>query len=92
MVPKISISSVPVGKSNFKVLLSEVVSISTRSKKSPSAITKNSSSSSPNFASKNDLSKVISSVAGSPVTLTSKINSISAKSASKPITSTPIAS
>jgi len=55
---------VPIGNYSLRVLLSEVVSISSRSIKSPSAITKNGSSTSPNFASNISLSKVSSRKAG----------------------------
>ena len=92
MVPKISTSSVPAGKSNSKVRISELFTISSRSTKSPSAITKNSSSSPANFESKNVLSKVISKVPVAPVTSTSSKSSISSVSASMDLISTPSAS
>ena len=73
-MPTISISSVPAGTPILKDLLWEVVSVSEKSVKSPSATTKNSSSSPSKVESKKDLSKTKSKVPESPVTSTSIIN------------------
>ena len=73
-VPMISTSSVPEGTSILRDLLVEVVSVSVKSAKSPSTITKKGSSTPLNIESKKVLSKTKSKVPESPVTSTLIIN------------------